>query len=142
MKKVFSKIRSLVIMSFAAVTAFISKAMWQTIDNDRDAQQWFYWVRSPVGPISVAEASWPSFLSLYIDTIVKWIEIVLVAVIFIVWLVSFLKIRKIEDKELKSKKIKKAVIAIVVLLAIGLLVLLWYGVYYRIFFADCCASAP
>ena len=129
MKKFFSKIRSLVIMSFAAVASFVSKAMWQAIDNDRGAQEWFYWVYRPRPIIPISIDPEPSSTSSIIDTVVKCFEYVLFAAIFVVWIVSFLKIRKIEDKELKSKKIKRTVIAIVVLLVIWILVWLWYRLY-------------
>ena len=115
-------------MAFVSIASFVSKAMWQAIDNDRGAQQWFYWV-SRSRPLSVSVASEPSSTSSIIDIAVKCIEGVLVAAIFLVWIISFLRIRKIEDKDLKSKKIKRTVIAIVVLLVIWILVWLWYRLY-------------
>ena len=128
MKKTFLKIRWFFVMACAAIASFVSKAMWQAIDNDRGAQQWFYWVyRSRPIPVSVALE--PSSTSSIIDTVVKCFEFVLFAAIFVVWIVSFLKIRKIEDKELKSNKIKRSIIAIVVLLVIWILVWLWYRLY-------------
>ena len=128
--KILSEIKSFFVMAFAAIVSFVSEAMWQTIDNDRGAQQWFYWVyRSRPLPVSVA--SEPSSTSSIIDIAVKCIEGVLVAAIFLVWIISYFKIRKIEDKELKAKKIKRTIVTVVVLLVIEILIWLWYRLYNK-----------
>ena len=130
--KILSEIKSFFVMAFAAIVSFVSEAMWQTIDNDRGAQQWFYWVyRSRPLPVSVA--SEPSSTSSIIDIAVKCIEGVLVAAIFLVWIISYFKIRKIEDKELKSVKIKHTIFTVIILLLLVVLVWLWnrfYVVYF------------
>ncbi len=130
MKNSFSKIKWFFAMAFVSIASFVSKAMWQTIDNDRGAQQGFYWVYRP-RPIPVSVAPEPSSTSSIIDTVVKCFESVLFAAIFVVWIVSFLKIRKIEDKELKAKKIKRTIVTVVVLFVIGILIWLWYRLYNK-----------
>ena len=142
--KILSKIKSFFFMSFIFGALSFSNAMWSGYDFSDFGKFWWQVQQAWIGVIW--DVAWPSsyqtfFLSENFFNVLIWIEIALVLIIILVWIIGYFKIRKIEDKDLKSKKIKRTVIPIVVLLVIGILVWLWYGVYYRIFFADCCASA-
>ena len=127
MKKLPSKFRTSVIVYFAGVASFLSKAMWNSCDFEAFSRpligQTKYWVLSPDTSYSVESSS------TILSTVVKWIEIVLICVIFLVWIISYFKIRKIEDKELKSKKIKNTVITIIVLFVIGIFFWLCHRMY-------------
>ena len=124
MKKLPSKFRTSVIVYFAGVASFLSKAMWNSPEFfEPSFGQTKYWVLSPDTSYSVESSS------TIFSTVVKWIEIVLIGVIFLVWIISYFKIRKIEDKELKSKKIKNTAITIIVLFVIGILVWLCHRMY-------------
>ena len=126
MKKLPSKFRTSVIVYFAGVASFLSKAMWNSSEFFQPSfGQTKYWVLSPDTSYSVESSS------TILSTVVKWIEIVLIGVIFLVWIISYFKIRKIEDKELKAKKIKRTIITVVVLLVIGILIWLWYRFYNK-----------
>ncbi len=127
MKKLPSKFRTSVIVYFAGVASFLSKAMWNSSEFFEPSFQTKYWVLSPDTSYSVESSS------TIFSTVVKWIEIVLIGVIFLVWIISYFKIRKIEDKELKSVKIKHTMFTIIMLLLLVVLVWLWnrfYVVYF------------
>ena len=131
MKKLPSQVKASVIIYFAGVVSFLSKAMWSDFeDNWRVALngQTKYWVAFPVSSYPIAEDTSP-LSSILSSSVIKWIEIVLVGVIFLIWIISFFKIKKIEDKELKAKKIKHTVFAIIVLFVIGILIWLCYRLY-------------
>ena len=128
MKKLPSKFRTSVIVYFAGVASFLSKAMWNSSEFFQPSfGQTKYWVLSPDTSYSVESSS------TILSTVVKWIEIVLIGVIFLVWIISYFKIRKIEDKELKSVKIKHTIFTVIILLLLVVLVWLWnrfYVVYF------------
>ena len=128
MKKLPSKFRTSVIVYFAGVASFLSKAMWNSSEFFQPPfGQTKYWVLSPDTSYSVESSS------TIFSTVVKWIEIVLIGVIFLVWIISYFKIRKIDDKELKSVKIKHTIFTVIILLLLVVLVRLWnrfYVVYF------------
>ena len=127
MKKLPSKFRTSVIVYFAGVASFLSKAMWNSFEFFEPSFQTKYWVLSPDTSYSVESSS------TILSTVVKWIEIVLIGVIFLVWIISYFKIRKIEDKELKSKKIKNTIFTVIILLLLVVLVRLWNRFYVMYF---------
>ena len=128
MKKLPSKFRTSVIVYFAGIASFLSKAMWNSSEFFQPSfGQTKYWVLSPDTSYSVESSS------TIFSTVVKWIEIVLIGVIFLVWIISYFKIRKIDDKELKSVKIKHTIFTVIILLLLVVLVRLWnrfYVVYF------------
>ncbi len=60
-----------------------------------------------------------------VDTIIKIVPRLLIAITFIIGIVSFIRIKKIDDKDIKKKKIKKTIIIITILiiLFVGILLL-------------------
>ena len=128
MKKLPSKFRTSVIVYFAGIASFLSKAMWNSSEFFQPSfEQTKYWVLSPDTSYSVESSS------TIFSTVVKWIEIVLIGVIFLVWIISYFKIRKIDDKELKSVKIKHTIFTVIILLLLVVLVWLWNRFYVMYF---------
>ena len=113
MKKIFNKIKvSLVVFRVALISFPLKvKGLWNWEWKDPDPQP-DYWIYYP----SEKLLSSPVEQTTIIDTIIKIIPRLLVAITFIVWIVSFIKIRKIDDKTVKKKKIRNTVIIISILI--------------------------
>lgn len=127
MKKSPSKFKTSVIIYFAGVASFLSKAMWSDFEafSRPLIEQTKYWVPSPVSSYSDTP-----IISSYIF---KWIEILLIVAVFLIWIISYFKIRKIDDKELKSVKIKHTIFTVIILLLLVVLVRLWNRFYVMYF---------
>lgn len=119
MKKSFSKIKWFFVMAFAAVTSFVSKALWSGFDFTKYPAQPMYWVEGTIGRVPDPQ---PSLLFTILSFLFRWIEVILLWIVFILWFVSYFKIRKIEDKNIKANKIKN--IAIVVWIIVFIIVLI------------------
>jgi hypothetical protein len=119
MKKILNRIKWFFVMAFAAVTSFVSKALWSGFDFTNYPAQPMYWVEGTIGRVPDPE---PSLLFTVLSFLFKWIEVILLWIVFILWIVSYFKIRKIEDKNIKANKIKN--IAIVVWIIVFIIVLI------------------
>ena len=124
MKKFFTKIKTCLAAFRVALISFPLKANglkangW--VQRDPQPDYWIYypseilyWVPSPVEQTTTI-----------IDTIIKIVPRLLIAITFIVWIISFIKIRKIDDKILKKKKIKNTIIVISILIILIVILLL------------------
>ncbi len=127
MKKLFTKIKTVLATLWIGIISFSSKVLWKTPIFEQTYKwhmQTFYWVPSAqeyrVIPISAYAEPTTSLM----DTIIKIAPRLLVAVTFIIWVVSFIKIRKIDDETLKKKKIKNTIIISTLIILILLLLLL------------------
>ena len=121
MKKIFNKIKASLVVFRVALISFPLKVKglwnWEWKDPDPQPDYWIYYpseklLSSPVEQTTI------------IDTIIKIVPRLLVAITFIVWIVSFIKIRKIDDKTVKKKKIRNAIIIISVLVILIIILLL------------------
>lgn len=120
MKKILNRIKWFFVMAFAAVTSFVSKALWSGFDFTNYPAQPMYWVEGTIGRVPDPE---PSLLFTVLSFLFKWIEVILVWIVFIIWIISYLKIRKIDDIEFREKKIKKSAIVVSIILFILALVI-------------------
>ena len=115
-------------MAFAAVTSFVSKALWSGFDFTKYPAQPMYWVEGTIGRVPDPE---PSLLFTVLSFLFKWIEVILIWIVFIIWIISYLKIRKIDDIEFRKKKIKKSAIVVSIILFILALVIFFKWVVYN-----------
>ena len=115
MKKIFNKIKASLVVFRVALISFPLKVKglwnWEWKDPDPQPDYWIYYPSEKLLSSPVEETT-------IIDTIIKTVPRLLVAITFIVWIVSFIKIRKIDDRTLKKKKTKKAVVIIIILITL------------------------
>jgi len=113
MKKIFNKIKASLVVFRVALISFPLKVKglwnWEWKDPDPQPDYWIYYPSEKLLSSPVEETT-------IIDTIIKTVPRLLVAITFIVWIVSFIKIRKIDDKTVKKKKIRNTVIIISILI--------------------------
>ena len=119
MKKFFTKIKTCLAAFRVALISFPLKAkgLKDWIWTNYQIQD-LYWVPSPIEEMPVEQTT------TIIDTIIKIVPRLLIAITFIVWIISFIKIRKIDDKILKKKKIKNTIIVISILIILIVILLL------------------
>jgi len=121
MKKIFNKIKASLIVFWVTLISFPLKVKglwnWEWKDPDPQPDYWIYYPSEKLLSSPVEETT-------IIDTIIKIVPRLLVAITFIVWIVSFIKIRKIDDKTVKKKKIRNAIIIISVLVILIIILLL------------------
>ena len=130
MRKFFSKIKSYLAAFRIALISFPFKVKgqgnWEWVDPQPD-----YWIITRTEPIWQQWLYWvPSFSShieqttTIVDTIIKIVPRLLIAITFIIGIVSFIKIRKIGDENLRKKRIKRAIIIISILIILVVILLL------------------
>ncbi len=117
MKKFINKLKAGLVSFRIALISFPFKVKWLNEWGWRPNPQPDYWVREPIELIK-NDTSVIELTPTLIDTIIKIIPRLLIAITFIVWIINFIKIRKIEDKSEKNKKIKRTVIVIAMLVVI------------------------
>lgn len=116
MKKLLTKIKTVLATLWVALISFSSKVMGQVIKVTEERIDWgrktqvqdLYWVPSPkryYGPSPLAQ-------------ILNGIQLALAVVILIIWIINFIRIIRTDDKNLKKKRIKNTIIIIAILAAI------------------------